>query len=112
MNSDEIEIINTKLIINDYIYVFQKEVGDGLGYTCVQQKEEHCKGSIVLYYICIYIWCQLSCWVSYVSGVNCPRFELYDFIEFNIVRIMNIMYVLTLLSWFQISDGTNRGRCY
>jgi len=45
MNSDKIEIINTKLIINDYIYVFQKEV-DGLRYTCVQRKEEHSKGSV------------------------------------------------------------------
>jgi len=42
---DEIEIINTKLIINYDIYVFQKEVGDGLRYTCVQRKE-HCKGSV------------------------------------------------------------------
>jgi len=32
---DENEIINTKLIINDYIYVFQKEVDDGPRYTCV-----------------------------------------------------------------------------
>jgi len=46
MNSDEIEIINTKLIINGYIHVFQKEVGDGLRYTCVQRKAEHCKSSV------------------------------------------------------------------
>jgi len=26
---DKVEIINTNLMINDYIYVFQKELGDG-----------------------------------------------------------------------------------
>lgn len=36
--SNIIEIIKTKLIINDYIYVFQKDVGGSLRYTCVQQK--------------------------------------------------------------------------
>jgi len=39
---DIIEIIKTKVIINDYIYVFQKEVGDGLRYTCVQRKKHYC----------------------------------------------------------------------
>ena len=46
--SDVIEIIKTKVIINDYIYVFQKEVGDGLRYTCVQRKKHYCKGSVTI----------------------------------------------------------------
>lgn len=49
MNSEYIiEFIKTKLMINDYIYVFQKELGDGLSrlrYTRVQRKE-HCIGSV------------------------------------------------------------------
>jgi len=46
--SDIIEIINTKVIINDYIYVFKKKVGDVLRYTCVQRKKHHCKGSVTI----------------------------------------------------------------
>lgn len=46
--SDIIEIIKTKVIINDYIYVFQKEVGDGFRYTCVQRKKHYCKGSVTI----------------------------------------------------------------
>ena len=46
--SDIIKIIKTKVIINDYIYVFQKNVSDGLRYTCVQRKKQYCKGSVTI----------------------------------------------------------------
>jgi len=28
--------------------MFQKKLGDGLRYTCVQQKKHHCKGSVTI----------------------------------------------------------------
>jgi hypothetical protein len=46
--SDIIEIVKTKVIINDYIYVFQKKVDDGLRYTFVQRKKHYCKGSVTI----------------------------------------------------------------
>lgn len=44
--TNTIKIIKTKLIVNDYIFIFmfQKKVSDDLRYTCVQRKE-HCKGT-------------------------------------------------------------------
>lgn len=48
MSSYAIESIRSKIIVDNHIYVFQKNVKgcNGLRYICVQRKERSCKGSI------------------------------------------------------------------
>lgn len=45
MKSDTIEIIKTELIVDDFIYVFQKKVVDGLRFT-YNQRKEYCKDRV------------------------------------------------------------------